>query len=149
MEHDDIAGDLARAPLVLALTVFTACSACGAEVTDHFESSAKQKLRKIASLSVAGDRLRPGTQIALRAPDHCRPNLFRDTRLHFGPRHRSLTSSKEKKIGDRLTAKPAGFSHLDSTKSCDAFGPERSATDVRPPSTADAPRGRESCVDFT
>ena len=65
----DTHGDIARAALQAAgLTLFTACGARGAEVTRYFESSAGEKPRGSAGVSVAGDRLRLDADFALRAP---------------------------------------------------------------------------------
>ena len=58
-----------RAALLLALTVFFCRGADAAGITTYFESSANQKPRGNAGLSVDADRIRLKADVALRAAD--------------------------------------------------------------------------------
>ena len=60
--------NIARAILVLSLAVLGAHEACAAEVTRYFTSSASQRPRSNAGVSLTGDRVRLKADVAMRAP---------------------------------------------------------------------------------
>jgi hypothetical protein len=60
---------MVRVALVLIVMILAANRAAAGGITSYFESSAQQKPRSNAGLSVNGDRLRLDAGVALRAPD--------------------------------------------------------------------------------
>ena len=60
---------MARTAIVLTFAVLGSRGAFGGAVTSYFESSASQKPRGNAGVSVTGDRIRLNADLALRAPN--------------------------------------------------------------------------------
>ena len=60
---------MARAVIVLTVAVFGSRAAVAGGVTSYFESSANQKPRGNAGVSVTSDRVRLNADLAVRAPN--------------------------------------------------------------------------------
>jgi hypothetical protein len=68
-DRNEMNSSMARAALVLTLAVLASRAASAGGVTSYFESSANQKPRGNAGVSVTSDRVRLNADLALRAPN--------------------------------------------------------------------------------